>query len=190
MKKLILLAACLQLASFASADIAEMLFAPSDVFEAQLIPAKQMIRIDPPESDQLHTQFAYTDAEKTYQLRYTFFKQTAKTEDMEVLRFSYMTYAFAIMMNVSGGHLNTKNIRDFKDADVKKEFNGDFGTTVFIQEPDPEYSQGFKYLMLDFFVKINHGIVVRAILFKDAKFGNTIASAKFAPVYHSFRFKD
>jgi hypothetical protein len=190
MKKLILFAVCLHLVAFASAEMTEMLFAPSETFEARLIPAKQMIQIDPPESEQLHTQVAYTDAEKIYQMRYTFFKQTATTEDMDALKRSYITYAFAIMMNVSAGRLDTKYITDFKDADVKKEFNGDFGTTVFIQEPDSEYSKGFKYLMLDFFVKKNHGLVVRALLFTDPKFISTLGSASFAPVYHSFRFKD
>ena len=57
----------------------------------------------------------------------------------------YTAFTYATCLNISGGQ-PFKGIRTFKPADVKKEFNADWGATIFI-EPKSEFGKGYKYIL-------------------------------------------
>ena len=106
-----------------------------------------MILIDNPFSEQLDTYYTFTNAKANYQIRYTFFKQTEM--DYQNIRMAYAFLILPVIWNVAG--YEEEGISNFNDSDVKDEFNGDFGSTVFIQNPRSDFGKGYKYFMLNFY---------------------------------------
>jgi hypothetical protein len=96
-------------------------------------------------------------------------------------------YILPIMLNVSGQEMANGKVTRFNDADVNKEFNGDFGTTVFIERPRSEFGRGYRYIMMSFYCKRNHGIVVQSILFNNKNF---VQDGIYEDIFHSFKFKE
>jgi hypothetical protein len=142
-----------------------------------------MLLIDNPASEQLDTYYTFTDNGSIYQIRYTFFKQTEM--DYKNIRMAYSFLILPVIWNVAG--YEEEGISNFNDNDVKSEFNGDFGSTVFIQNSKSDFGEGYKYIMINFYYKLNQGIVVQSILFNDLDF---IQNQYFLEIFHSFKFHE
>jgi hypothetical protein len=99
----------------------------------------------------------------------------------------FSVFIMPIMLNVSGEEMNNGKVSRFNDGDVKNEFNGDFGTTVFIERPKSEFGGGYRYIMMNFFYKNNQGIVVQSILFNNM---NILKNSNYDDIFHSFKFKE
>jgi hypothetical protein len=150
---------------------------------ADIIRYPHMLLIDNPLSGQLSTHYTFTDRNSSYQLRYSFFKQTEK--DYQNIRLAFGAFIMTVVWNVAG--YEESKIQNFRDIDVKHEFNGDFGSFVVIQNPKSDYGKGFKYIMLNFYNKINQGMVVQSFLFNDVSF---YQNKNYIEIFNSFKFRD
>jgi hypothetical protein len=181
-KRSILFVLLILIPSIVKTEITHMPFVPGE-FDVDIFQYPHMILIDNPKSEQLDSYYTFTDTDMSYQIRYTFFKQTEM--DYKNIRAVYSLFILPIIWNVAG--YEEIRVTNFNDNDVKNEFNGDFGSTVFIQEPKSDFGEGFKYIALNFFYKTDQGIVVRSILFNDLNF---IQNPYFMEIFHSFKFHE
>ncbi|GHV08256.1 hypothetical protein FACS189485_19560 [Spirochaetia bacterium] len=182
MKKFTLFSVFLFVSILAMAEIADIPFVPEE-FDVDILQYPHMVLMDNPSSEQLDTHYTFTDKASSYQIRYTFFKQTVP--DRKDIKMAYVMCILPVIFNVAG--YETDQVANFNDSDVKNEFNGDFGSTVFIMDPKSDFGKGYKYIMLDFFYKNNQGIVVRSMLFNDLNF---VQGKYFLEIYHSFKFHE
>jgi hypothetical protein len=166
----------------ARTEIAEFSFVPEE-FDVDILQYPHMLLIDNPLSEQLDSYYTFTDEDAAYQIRYSFFKQTNR--DDPNIRTSYSIMILPIIWNVAG--YEELRISNFNDSDVQKEFNGDFGSTVFIQNPKSDFGIDYKYIMLNFYYKRNQGIVVQSILVNDLNF---MQNPTFLEIFHSFKFHE
>ena len=166
----------------ANAEIMDVPFVYEE-FDVDIHQYPHMLLINNPESEQLGTQYTFTDKESNYQIRYTFFKQTIK--DYKNIKIAYAVCIMPVIFNVAG--YDTDQISNFNDNDVKKEFNGNFGCTVFIMDPKSDFGKGYRFIMINFYYKENQGIVVQSILFNDL---NLVQKPYFMEIFHSFRFHE
>jgi hypothetical protein len=182
MKKLVFIFLMVLMPVIAKAEVVGIPFIPEE-FDVDIFQYPHMILIDNPFSEQLDTYYTFTNKNLDYQIRYTFFKQTEM--DYQNIRMAYGVCILSVIWNVAG--YEEGGITNFNDNAVKDEFNGDFGSTVFIQYPKSDFGKGYKYIMLNFYYKINQGIVVQSILFNNLNF---IHSENFLDIFHSFRFHE
>jgi len=73
----------------------------------------------------------------------------------------------------------------FNDADVKNEYNGNFGFTTLAMGKHSEMTQDYEYASISFFIKKDVGIVTQIILFSDPYL---LETEKFTKSFYSFRF--
>ena len=130
------------------------------------------------------------------EIKYSLFTDTGTTEATR--KQEMMMWAMMCLLNASGFSdvSALPNGSNFKDADVAKEFNGDFGFTCFIMNPTSGYAGDNTYMNVEFFYKAGQGIVMRSFLSKDVRFfgvnadGSVDFDAPFYKYYHTFKFKD
>jgi len=177
------------LSGFASihAQIASLPFSVG-IFDIDFILRPHIIRIENNKSEQIDTHYNFTDRNKTYELRYTLFRQTEK--NVQDIRKAVALMAIMTMFNIAGYEFDLSNISPFNDNDVKKEFNGDFGFVHVIMDPISDYAKGYKYVWSEIFSKNNIGIVFRTIMTNDIGFLLNYESIIFDEIYHSFKFKN
>lgn len=164
------------------AQIASIPFTPEE-FDVDIFQYPHMLLIDNKKSEQLDTYYTFTDKASNYQIRYSFFKQTEK--DHQNIRTAFSIFVLPVIWNVAG--YEEMGISNFKDSDVEKEFYGNFGCTVFIQNPKSDFGSGYKYIMMNIYFRNNQGIVVQSILFNNLNF---IQNKNFIDIFHSFKFHD
>ena len=177
------------LSGFASihAQIASLPFSVG-IFDIDFILRPHIIRIENNKSEQIDTHYNFTDRNRTYELRYTLFRQTEK--NVQDIRKAVALMAIMTMFNIAGYEFDLSNISPFNDNDVKKEFNGDFGFVHVIMDPISDYAKGYKYVWSEIFSKNNIGIVFRTIMTNDINFFLNYESIIFDEIYHSFKFKN
>ena len=156
----------------------------SEPFDIEIIQHQHMLPIQNKQFSVMKVDYTFTDAKKTYQLRYSLFKQTAPIGSD--IKMPYTMFLLPMMLNISGSEDNVISLQEFNDNDVKNDFNGDFGTTVYIERPRSDFGKGYRYLMLNFYCKKNHGIVVQSFLFNNK---NILTNAIFMEAFNSFKFK-
>jgi hypothetical protein len=159
-----------------------------NTFDIDIIQYPHMIQIENKQSVQIDTHYNFTDKDNTYELRYTLFSQIEN--NVQSIRDVFTVFSIMIIRNIAGYDINLSNFVFFNDNDVKKEFNGDFGITGFIQNPASDYGNGYKYILLEIFCKNNTGIVVRTILSNDINRYLDMDSIEYDEIYHSFKFRN
>jgi hypothetical protein len=184
MKKLFIIILILFVCGSVTAAIMGSLFSPQS-FDVDIIQHPHMVLLDNQKYPEMKVDYTFTDEKKTYQLRYSLFKQIENTD--QDVRMLFSVYILPIMLNISGNEMNNGNITRFDDDDVKNEFNGDFGTAVSIERPQSEFGKGYRYIMMNIYCKKNQGIVAQSILFNNT---NILKNRQFDEVFHSFKFKD
>ncbi|QQO10866.1 hypothetical protein [Breznakiella homolactica] len=184
MKKYFLFIMVTVISTMVSAEIMDIPFLPEE-FDVDILQYPHMLLIDNPESEQLDSYYTFTDKNNTYQIRYAFFKQQGSESDQQKLKIPYSFLVLPIIWNVAG--YEEMGISNFNDSDVKAEFNGDFGSTVFIQNPTSDFGKEYRYIMINFYCKVNQGIVVQSLLFNDINF---VTTEQFLEVFHSFKFQE
>ena len=128
------------------------------------------------------------------EVRYSLFTDTGNDDSDLNLQFSM--WVFMCLNNIAGFEVPFNAISSFNNSDVKNEFNGDFGCTVFLQDPQSDYADGFKYMMVEFFYKDRQGIVMRTFLFNDFDFIGIDQNGQLSPDsiwfanYHTFEFME
>jgi len=128
------------------------------------------------------------------QVRYSLFKDCG--EDDSDLQVQYAMWVYMCISNIAGYEVPLNYVSSFRNEDVKNEFNGDFGCTIFLQNPQSDYGKGFNYMNVEFFYKEKQGLVMRAYLFNDIAFtginadGTISEDSPWLSNYHIFRFKD
>jgi len=182
MKKVVFFVVLILAPFIVIAEIGNIPFVPEE-FDVDIFQYEHMLLIDNPKSEQLDVYYTFTDKEANYQIRYSFFKQTNKNDPN--IRLAYEVMLFPVVFNVAG--YEETGSSNFNDNDVQAEFNGDFGSTVFIQNPKSDFGEGYKYIILNFYYKLNQGIVVQSILFNDLNF---IQTRHFLDIYYSFKFHE
>jgi hypothetical protein len=156
------------------------------IFDIDIIQHSHMTKIDNKQSQQIDTHYSFTDRGKTYELRYSLFRQTEN--NVRNIREVFSIFSTVIIRNIAGYEIDSSDIIFYDDNDVKNEFNGDFGMVAVITDPVSDYGNG--YIMLEMFYKNNTGIVARTILSKDGAIFLDYESQRYDEIYHSFRFKD
>jgi len=177
------------LSGFASihAQIASLPFSLG-IFDIDFILRPHIIKIENNKSEQIDTHYNFTDRNRTYELRYTLFRQTEKND--QDIRKAVAVMAIMTMFNIAGYEFDLSKIYPFNDNDVKKEFNGDFGFVAMIIDPVSNYTKGYKCVRAEIFYKNNIGIVFRTIMTNDINFFLNYESIIFDEIYHSFKFKN
>ena len=156
-------------------------------FDVEIIRHSHMVSVSNKKFPELKVDHSFTDAKKTYQLRYSLFKQIEDVNSRVTdIRMLYSAFALSVVLNVTADTTNEGNARPFNDNDVKKDFNGDFGTTVLIEKPKSEFAKGYQYMMINFYCKENYGLVVQSILFNDMSF---LRNENLLEIFYSFKFK-
>lgn len=128
------------------------------------------------------------------EVRYSLFTDIGK--DDSDLKMQFAMWVFMCLNNIAGYEVPANAISSFNDEDVKKEFNGDFGCTAFLQAPKSDYAKDYKYMMVEFFCKEKQGIVMRAFLFNDLGFvginekGQLASDSIWFANYHTFKFME
>jgi len=128
------------------------------------------------------------------ELRYSLFTDTVGNKDD--LKIQYAMWVYICANNIAGFDVANNSFSNFNDNDVKNEFNGDFGCTTFIQNPKSDYGDGYKYMMVEFFHKLDQGLVMRVFLFNSIDFlgmdndGNILSSSPLFTNYHTFKFME
>lgn len=151
--------------------------------------------ISPKKNDDVAITQAFRVSKDGYEgeLRYSLFTDCGGNDDD--LKIQYAMWVFICSNNIAGYDLSKDTFSNFNDSDVKTEFNGDFGCTGLIQNPESEYGEGYKYIMVDFFYKKDQGLVMRTFLFNDLGFvgmseGKMVENNPWFDNYHSFKFMD
>jgi|GEM_PF-5282007 len=184
MKKVIVFLVLLYNSVMLIAQIGSIPFALGE-FPIDLYQYPHMILIDNPESVHLDTVYSFTNTERNYQIRYTFFRQTNR--DDPNIRTPFAVMMVPIIWNIAGREVT--NVNNFNDMEVGLAFNGDFGATIFIENPRSDFTEGFDYILLNFFYKNNQGFIVQSIFSNDPHFF-TFENIVFSDIFHSFRFRD
>lgn len=128
------------------------------------------------------------------ELRYSLF--TDLGGDSVSLEIQYAMWVFMCINNIAGYEVPSSSFSNFNDSDVKNEFNGDFGCTIFIQNPKSQYGNGYNFMMVEFFARKNQGLVMRAFIFNETGFmginedGSISESSPLFSNYHTFRFME
>ena len=187
MKKYFLIILLMCVVNFANAELAPMPF-KLETFDIDIIRYPHMIQIENKQSVQIDTHYNFTDREKTYELRYTLFSQTEN--DIQNIREAFTIFSIIIIRNIAGFEVDLSGFSFFRDNDVKREFNGDFGIAGFIQNPVSDYGNGYNYILLEIFYKNYTGIVVRTINSNDVNMYLDMDSEKYDEIYHSFKYKN
>ncbi len=94
----------------------------------------------------------------------------------------YLPFTAALVMNISHSE-DTLGITEFKAADVKKEFNADWGASFYIP-CNSEFGKGYKYAMVVALHKKNVANAYAIYLFDD---GEEITNEMMRS-FHSLRF--
>ena len=141
---------------------------------------EDQLKVKPLESQSYD--FAFRDKQGRYEVRYILFSQIGKIQDYKN---QVAIWSTMVIQNATGSTAALKNISTFKDADVKNEFNADYGLTSFAKDGNSDFTKDYKYMMLNFLYKKDLGIICEAILFNDLDFANT---EDFAKVFHSVKF--
>ena len=138
--------------------------------------------------------FSITRNKINAEVRYSLF--TDKGEDDSDLQMQFAMLVFMCINNIAGFEVPGNSISSFNNDDVKKEFNGDFGCTAFLQDPKSDYAKGYKYMMVEFFCKEKQGVVMRTFLFNDLGFIGINEKGQISPDsiwfanYHTFAFME
>lgn len=128
------------------------------------------------------------------EIRYSLFTDTG-TDDSD-LQTQYALTVLMCLNNIAGYEVPQNAVSLFREEDVKKEFNADFGCTAFIQEPKSDYSKGYNFMIVEFFYKEKQGLVMRTCLFNDFEFlgfnpdGSISPSSPWFSNYHTFKFME
>ena len=128
------------------------------------------------------------------EVRYSLFTDIGEGDSD--LRMQFAMLVFMCINNITGFEVPENAISSFNDADVKNEFNGDFGCTAFFQDPESDYAKDYKYMMVEFFCKENQGVVMRVFLFNDLDFIGITENGQLSPDsvwlanYHTFEFME
>ena len=152
--------------------------------------------IEPKENDDVNVtqSFVINKNNTEGELRYSLF--TDLGGDQKTLKLQYAMWVYMCANNISGFEVPASSFSNFNDEDVKNEFNGNFGCTAFIQNPESSYGSGYKYMMVEFFCKEGQGLVMRTYLFNTMDFvgidgdGNISESSLLFNNYHTFKFMD
>lgn len=130
----------------------------------------------------------------TGEVRYSLFTDCGGDE--KSLKVQYAMWVFMCVNNAAGYEVPPDAISNFNDADVKNEFNGDFGCTVFLQDAVTEFGDGYKYMVIEFFYKKDQGLVMRTFMFNEVEFtgmnqdGSIAADSPLFTNYHTFKFME
>jgi len=142
-----------------------------------------MTQVEPKPCESQAYDFAFYDNQGRYELRYILFSETGTIED---IKNQVNMWALMVISNIAGKEESIGDTTPFKDPDVKKEFNADYGLTSFIQNPQSDFGAGFKYIMVNFYYKSGVGLMCQTILFNNL---NVLKQQSFLSVFHSFRFE-
>ncbi|PKL36264.1 MAG: hypothetical protein CVV44_18805 [Spirochaetae bacterium HGW-Spirochaetae-1] len=129
-------------------------------------------------------QYAVRHATKKVEIRYSIFslkedvrvyeeyqKNKEKKSDTKIVltdpNEGYILFAVAVVMNISQSE-QTKGITEFKPADVKHDFNADWGASYFI-ENNSDYGHGYKYSLVVAIHKKNIANAFIVYLFDDGR---------------------
>lgn len=105
-------------------------------------------------------------------------------------------WAFMCSSSIAAFKILFESYSNYNDSDVANEFNGDFGCMTFIQNPQSGYSEGYKFMIAEYFYRNNQGIVMRVFLFNDIDFiginpdGSISETSLWFNNYHTFKFMD
>ena len=156
-------------------------------------PEMTVIEAEPNEDVNVTQAFLIQKNDIKAEVRYSLFTDTGTSTDN--LQMQYAMWVFMCVSNITGIDPSEVSLSAFNDADVKQEFNGDFGCTGFFQDPQSDYAKGYKYMMVEFFYKNGQGLVMRTFLFNDINFlglteqGISVDSIWYQN-YHTFEFME
>jgi hypothetical protein len=178
---LILLFTCIN----AFSDIKKLQFSPRQFDENSYViryNSTTVKQLEPKSLDSQTYDFAFQELNEKYETRYILFAQEGEIEDY---RMQVQVWSIMVISNITGLETLPTDISAFNDDDVSEEFNADYGLTYFTNKSKTDFTEGYQYIMINFFYKKNLGIMCHAVLFNDLTW---VGSEDFLFIFHSFRF--
>jgi hypothetical protein len=174
----------LLLASVAWGEILPWPFEPKEFDEARyrILVYDWMERLPVKELSSQSYDYAFAAKDPGFEVRYILFAQTKPTENHKL---AVRGWALAVGLNIAGSPDAFKGTSEFKDEDVKGEFNADYGLTSFAYGGGSDFTAGRKYAMVNFYYKKDLGLMCQVFLFDDTA---TIRTERFLAAFHAFRF--
>ncbi len=129
--------------------------------------------------------YAFRDKDGRYEIRYILFSQTDDIPDAGDYKVQAALWAVMVIGNVTGDENAAQNTSAFNEEDVKSEFNADCGFTNFSIDGKTDFTEGYKFVMINFYCKRDVGIMCQTILFNDIDF---VKDKLFIKIFHGFRF--
>ncbi len=162
-----------------------VIFSASDLVSQEELPSN----LDVP----CQIQFGVAQSSGSLIARYTLL-QEVKTypnlDDEDLARqLAYEPLLVNYVKALTGRKIEFKELTRLKEDDAKRKFNADFAFTYFVTEPVARYSEGYHYLMLEFFFKKGIGLVVRGILGNDVM-DFLMFDTPFLAAYNGFKFEE
>jgi len=185
----IIVAICIALGLSGSvfAEIKGINFAPQEFADDTYVIKYSSADMDLLEVGDLSSQsydYAFRSKDGRFELRYILFKQTDVIPEDEY-KMQASLWATMVIANITGTEPNTSNTSAYNDADVKKEFNADFGINSFSNNILTDYSEDYEYVMIAFYCKKDLGIMCQTIHFNDLTWTQT---DEFLFWFHGFNF--
>jgi hypothetical protein len=180
---LVLFAATLVPASVAS-EIVELQFEPGQFDEDtySILVDESMTRTEPKALQSQSYDVCLKEEAGRFEIRYVFFTQKGPIEDPVV---QVSMWAAMVISNAAGYRSTKQNTKAFRYADVREEFNADYGITSFGHGGVTDFTDGYTHVMMNVFYKKNLGIVCQAMMFNDTAL---IQTEEFVKQFHSFKF--
>ncbi len=201
MKKVISILICLiATVSLSFAEIAKSRFKITEnnqEFDIKYIVTRDMQQILSKENPDISVfkTFKIKKGNEEGELRYSLFTDINETDFTNAKMQAYI-WSLVCTKNIAGYDFPSNKLTQYGDNDVKGEFNGDYGFTAYIANPQSRYAEGYNYIYADFFYKKGQGLVARAFLFKDISFvglnsdGSVREDSALFTNYDSFKFYD
>jgi hypothetical protein len=123
--------------------------------------------------------------DKTYEIRYITFGYDDNVKIDDFIYSAYAVFVQTVLLNIAESEENIRSAHNFKDSDVNLEFNASKGITSIIKG-EGTYTQGYKYVMVNFFFNKEYGIVTQMVLFNNLE---DLQNNKYMKDLHSFKFK-
>jgi len=141
-----------------------------------------MVQTEPDREQSQSCDFFLKDSNKVCDVKFIMFKQT---DPGPISKDQIVFWSQLVSMNIAEDDSGIKGMKAFPDAAVAKEFNGDSGVNVFIDNATAPFLEGHRYGMANFFYKKDLGIMCEVLLFDDI---NIARQPGFMTLFHLFKF--
>ncbi|MCL1929340.1 MAG: hypothetical protein FWG07_11195 [Treponema sp.] len=132
----------------------------------------------------------YISKDNSYEIRILKYKLVDNELDFEELEGVFIMSIFPIIFNLIEIEYSLGRTIIYNPDDVKNENNGDYGFAAFIKydgKMETGFYAGYEYVIMNIFIKYNHGIILKTIMMNDLEI---LETENFKNDFLIFKYKD